>query len=548
MNVRRDRTTVNPTAVLIVLALGTFMTLLDLTIVNVAIPSMLDGLHASLDQILWVLNGYSLAYAVLLITSGRLGDIVGPRNLFAGGMAVFTAASLLSGLAQDPAQLILARATQGLGAAVLAPQGMAILLSVFPPQRRGSAFALFGMLAGLAVVVGPTLGGFLVSHFGWRWIFFVNLPVGIVTIALAMLIIPDLRPGRRHRLDLAGVALATAGLFGVVFGLIEGQRYDWGRVSGLISIPMIIGAGVALLVVFLVHQARRQQGEPLLPFAVFRDRNFTIGAFVLAAIGFAILGLYLPLTIYLQSVLGLSAQDAGLTIAIQPVSMMVAFGLAGALVQKVSPKYLLIPGLVLLAAGSASIAWTAHPDSSRWAFTPGLIGSGLGMAFIWTSVFSLATRDLPPHLAGVASGVINTIQELGGVIASAAVGALLQNRLATALHEQAVHDSAQLPPAFRGQFVDGFGRAARAGFEVGRGQTGGTLSLPAGVPASTAHTIQQLAHHVFTNAFVSAMRPSMALPILVLLGAAVVCLALRARSLGVRSEREEVDAERAAIA
>ena len=170
------------------------------------------------------------------------------------------------------------------------------------------------------------------------------------------------------------------------------------------------------------------------------------------------------------------------------------------------------------------------------------------MAFVWTSVFSLATRDLPPHLAGVASGVINTIQELGGVIASAAVGALLQNRLATALHDQAVRYSAQLPPAFRGQFVDGFGRAARAGFEVGRGQTGGSLSLPAGVPASTAHTVQQLAHDVFTNAFVDAMRPAMALPILVLLCAAVACLALRARSLGVASEREEADAERVAIA
>jgi EmrB/QacA subfamily drug resistance transporter len=547
MTSRTGRPAANPMAILVVLALGTFITLLDLTIVNVAIPSMLDGLHATLDQILWVLNAYSLAYAVLLITSGRLGDIVGPRNLFATGMVIFTVASALSGLAQDPTQLILARATQGLGAAILAPQGMAILLSVFPAERRGGAFAIYGMMTGLAVVAGPTLGGFLVTHFGWRWIFFVNLPFGILTLALAMLIIPDLRPGRRHRLDLVGVALATAGLLGVVFGLIEGQRYDSGVVSGFVTIPMIIAAGVTLLVVFLVYQALHQRGEPLLPFAVFKDRNFTISALVLAAMGFAILGLYLPLTIYFQSVLGLSAQDAGLTTAIQPLSMMFFIGLAGMLSQKVSPKYLLIPGLVLLAAGSAYIAWTAHPDSSRWAFAPGLIVSGLGMAFVWMPVFALATRDLKPHLGGVVSGVMSTIQELGGVIASAAVGAVLQNRLATALHDQAVHYSAQLPPAFRGQFVGDFGQASRSGFEVGRGQTGGSVNLP-GVPPSALHTIQQLAHDVFTNAFVTAMRPSLALPIAVLLVAALASIGLRAYSLAVQAEPAQADVEAAAIA
>src|SRR5919204_3536862 len=547
MSIRSSGSTVNPIAVLLVLTLGTFTTLLDLTIVNVAIPSILDGLHASLDQILWVLNAYSLAYAVLLITSGRLGDIVGPRNLFVAGLAIFTVASLLSGMAQDPTQLILARATQGFGAAILAPQGMAILLSILPAERRGIAFAAFGILAGLAVVAGPTVGGVITTHFGWRWIFFVNLPIGALTIALAMLIIPDVRPGRRHRLDLAGVALATIGLLGVVYGLIEGQRYDWGTVAGFVTIPMIIAAGVAVLLVFFVYQARRQGSEPLLPFTVFGDRNFTISAGVLSAMGFAILGLYLPLTIYLQSVLGLSAQDAGLTIAIQPVTTMFVSGFAGFLSQKISGKYLLMPGLLLLAAGSAWIALSAHPDSSRWAFTPGLIVSGLGMGFIWTPLFSVATRDLRPELAGVASGVINTIQELGGVIASAAVGALLQNRLAMALHDQAVHYSAQLPPAYRDQFVSGFGQAAKSGFEVGRGQTGGSVPLPADVPAAAVNTIQQLAHDVFSHAFVSAMRPSMALPIAIVVLAAIGCLGLRSRSLQSEPAFDEAE-EPAAIA
>src|SRR5712692_6219821 len=411
-------------AALSVLVLGLFMTLLDLTIVNIAIPSILDGLHASLDQVLWVLNAYSLLYAVLLITSARLGDIYGPRNMFAIGVVMFTAASAFSGLAQDPTQLILFRAAQGFGAAILAPQGLPLMISLFPAEKRGGVFAIYGTLAGLAVIAGPTVGGFLVTHFGWRSIFTVNIPIGIVTFALAMLVIPDLRPGRRHRLDLLGVGLATAGLLGVIYGLIEGQRYDWGVVTGFITIPEIIGAGVLMFALFLYYQARRQGGEPLLPFAVFKDRNFTLMTLVMAAMGFAILGIYLPLTIYLQSVLGLSAIDAGVTLAIQPLAMFFSSGLAGGLSQKVDGKYLLIPGLLALAVGTGYIDLAAQANSGRWDFTPGLILSGLGMGFIWTPVFSIGTRDLPAHLGGVASGVINTIQELGGVSASAVVDAM----------------------------------------------------------------------------------------------------------------------------
>jgi EmrB/QacA subfamily drug resistance transporter len=512
----------HPMAALAVLALGLFMTLLDLTIVNIAIPSILDGLHASLDQVLWVLNAYSLLYAVLLITSARLGDIYGPRNMFATGIVIFTVASALSGLAQDPTQLIAARALQGLGAAVLAPQGLPLMLSLFPADRRGGVFAIYGVMAGLAVVAGPTAGGFLVTHFGWRSIFTVNIPIGVIIFALALLVIPDLRPGRRHRLDLLGVGLATAGLLGVIYGLIEGQRYDWGVVTGFVTIPMIIGAGVVLLAAFLFYQARVQGGEPLLPFVVFRDRNFTLMTLVMAAMGFAILALYLPLTIYYQSVLGLSAIDAGLTIAIQPLAMIVSSGIASSLAQKINGKYLLIPGLLALAAGSAYIDWAAQANSSRWDFAPGLVISGLGMGFIWTPVFSIATRDLPAHLGGVASGVINTIQELGGVFASAVVGAFLQNRLALALRDRAVTASSQLPTQFRRQFVDGFSNAAHSGFEVGAGQSGTSLGLPA--------QVQAIAHWVFTHAFVDAMHPTLVLPIVVLVLAAACAIFVRGRA------------------
>ena len=202
---------------------------------------------------------------------------------------------------------------------------------------------------------------------------------------------------------------------------------------------------------------------------------------VMAAMGFAILGFFLPLTIYMQSVLGLTALQAGLTIAAQPLAMMVVSGVAGAIVGRVGGKYLLIPGLTLFAIGTAWIAWVAQADSSRWSSLPGLIVSGLGMGMTWTPIYALATRDLPPELGGVASGVLNTIQELGAVVASASVGALLQNRLATALHDQAVQRSAELPPQVRDQFVSGFNGASRSGFEVGAGETGAAASAP-GLP------------------------------------------------------------------
>ena len=532
----------NPWAVLVVVSLGLFMTLLDLTIVNIAIPSVVDGIHASLDEVLWVLNAYSLVYAVLLITSGRLGDIFGPRNLFAAGVAVFTLASIASGLAQDPTQLILARAAQGLGAALLAPQGLPLLLSLFPAERRGGVFAIFGILAGVAVVAGPTVGGFIVTHLGWRWIFYVNVPLGIATLAAAFMLVPDLRPGRRHRLDLPGVALATAALLCLVFGLIEGQRYDWGTVTGFVTIPGIIAAGVVLLIAFLVLQARRQDREPLLNFAIFRDRNYSLMTGVLMAMGFAIVGLYLPLTIFYQSVLGLSAQDAGLTIAVQPVAMMFVSGFAGTVANRFGGKFVLIPGLVLFAVGSAYIDWAAHVHASRWSFVPGLILSGIGLGGVWGPVYAIATRDIEPHLAGVASGVLNTIQELGAVVASASVGALLQNRLAAALHEEAVQRSAELPAPFRAAFVDGFSGAARKGLEVGAGQSGSSLQLPAGLPAQVVELVQRLAHDVFVNAFVTAMRPTLLRPIAVVLLAAMSCLAVRNRPLRAAEEAAPTEA------
>ena len=199
---------VRPVLVITVFCLGLFMTLLDITIVNIAIPDLVTDLNATLETVLWVGSAYSLTYTVLLITAGRLGDIYGPRRLFLLGLTVFTAASLASGLSQTPGQLIAFRALQGVGAALLAPQGLPIITSILPAAKRGPAFAATGIMSGLGVLLGPTLGGFIVTNFGWRWIFFLNIPIGVIAIALAFAFMPDVRPGVRHRLDLLGCRAA----------------------------------------------------------------------------------------------------------------------------------------------------------------------------------------------------------------------------------------------------------------------------------------------------------------------------------------------------
>jgi len=221
----------NPWLVLLVLTTGFFMIMLDTTIVNVAIPAMSAGLNTTLDQILWVINAYVLVYAVLLITAGRLGDLYGQRTLFAIGLFIFTVASALCGLSQTASELIAARVLQGVGGALLTPQTLAILTSIFPPERRGAAFGVWGGVAGLATLAGPTLGGAIITYIDWRWIFYVNVPIGIAALVATFLIIPDLRPGRSHGWDVVGIVLATASLFAITFGLIEGERYSWGQIE-----------------------------------------------------------------------------------------------------------------------------------------------------------------------------------------------------------------------------------------------------------------------------------------------------------------------------
>jgi EmrB/QacA subfamily drug resistance transporter len=518
----------NPWAVLLVVSLGFFMTLLDLTIVNIAIPNMIEHLHASLDDILWVINAYALVLAVLLITSGRLGDILGQRSMFIVGVMIFTAASVACGFSPGPAWLIAFRAVQGLGAAVLMPQTLAILTTVFPPERRGAAFGVWGAVAGAATIAGPTLGGLLVTAFDWRYIFFINLPIGVIVVALAFVLIPSTRVRRQHRLDVTGVVLASAALLAICYGLVEGQRYNWGTIKGFISIPLVIGVGVVLLAVFLWVQAATQDREPLIPFALFRNRNFALMNWVASTIAIGMMGIFLPLTIYLQSVLGFSALKAGLALAPASIISIFVAPAAGRLSDRIGGKYILITGLVLFGGGMAWIAVSAQVNSAWYDFLGPLLVAGIGMGCTFAPMTTVAMHDVEPRMAGAASGMLNTTRQVGAVIGTAAVGALLQNQLTAALTSQAQARSAAFPPAVRHQFVSGFAQAARNGAAVGTGNAS-SFRPPPGAPASLVHQVEVAARAVFAHGFVTAMQPTMLLPISVLAVGVASCLAIKRR-------------------
>ncbi|HEY2553199.1 MAG TPA: DHA2 family efflux MFS transporter permease subunit [Streptosporangiaceae bacterium] len=520
----------NPWAVLLVVSLGFFMTLLDLTIVNIAIPNMIRSLHASLDDVLWVINAYALVLSVLVITAGRLGDVIGPRKMFMFGIGVFTLASAACGVSPSPGWLIAFRAVQGLGAAMLMPQTLTIITNVFPAERRGAAFGIWGAVAGVATIAGPTLGGLLVTAYDWRYIFYVNLPIGIAVLVLAPMIIPDLRLGRRHRLDVPGVLLASGALLAICYGLVEGQRYDWGTITSFISIPLVLGAGVLMLIAFLVVQWMGQDREPLVPFALFRDRNYSVINWVSGVLAVGMTGIFLPFTIYLQSVLGFSALKAGLTMAPASVISIFIAPVAGRLTDRVGGKYLLMLGLFLFAVGMGSMALVASASSSWQHFLPSLLIAGVGMGFTFAPLTTIAMRNVEPTMAGAASGVLNTVRQVGTVVGTAGVGALLQNRLASSLASQAAQRTAVLPEPLRGQVVGRFADSAKSGLQVGAGQTGTSLKGLPGLSTQLIAELKSIFAQVFTHGYVTAMRETMVPTVVLLLVGSASCFAIRRRS------------------
>lgn len=298
----------NPWWGLSALVVGFFMILLDLTIVAVANPAIMADLQADINQVVWVTSAYLLTYAVPPLFTGRLGDRFGPKHIYLAGLVVFTAASLWCATSGTIEMLIAARAVQGLGAALMTPQTMATITRTFAPDKRGAAMGLWGAVAGLASLLGPLVGGVLVDWQGWNWIFYINVPVGIIAFVLAAWLVPSLET-QPHKFDVVGVILSGVGLFLLVFGIQEGSSRDW----DVWTWTMIV-AGIAVMVLFVFNQARNK-GEPLVPLALFRDRNFSMSNIAISSMGAAMTALMVPAYFYLETVRGFSPTKAALIFA-----------------------------------------------------------------------------------------------------------------------------------------------------------------------------------------------------------------------------------------
>ncbi|QIS22476.1 DHA2 family efflux MFS transporter permease subunit [Nocardia terpenica] len=413
----------NPWLALYALVVGFFMILLDMTIVAVANPAIMTDLHTDITKVIWVTSAYLLAYAVPLLVAGRLGDRFGPKNIYLGGLAVFTLASLWCAMSTSIEMLIAARAVQGLGAALMTPQTMAVITRTFPPDRRGAAMGLWGGVAGLATLVGPILGGVLVDWQGWNWIFYINVPIGVVAFVLAVWLVPSL-PTHSHRFDVVGVALSAVGMFLLVFGIQEGNTRDWdGRIWAMII------AGLVVLALFVVNQARNT-AEPLVPLSLFRDRNFSLSSLAIASMGAATASLMVPAYFYLQAVRDFSPTKSALVFAPMAVITGIAAPVVGKISDRMPPRVIPTIGFALFAASIFWILTQMTPDGSVALFITAGGLAGFANAGIWAPLASTATRNLPVSQAGAGAGVYNTMRQIGSVLGSAAISALISARMA----------------------------------------------------------------------------------------------------------------------
>jgi EmrB/QacA subfamily drug resistance transporter len=417
----------NPWRALWALMIGFFMILVDATIVSVANPAIMAKLGAGYDAVIWVTSAYLLAYAVPLLIAGRLGDRYGPKNMYLLGLAVFTAASLWCGLSDTIGMLVAARVVQGIGAALLTPQTMSVITRTFPAERRGVAMSVWGATAGVATLVGPLAGGVLVDHLGWQWIFIVNVPIGLLGLAMAVWLVPSLQTQRSQRLDVPGVVLSGVGMFLIVFALQEGQSHDWAP-----WIWATVVAGIAVMAAFVYWQSINT-GEPLIPLIIFGDRNFSMSNLGVATIGFVVTGMILPLMFYAQSVCGLTPTQAALLTAPMAVATGVLAPFVGRLVDRSHPRSVVGFGFSLMAVALTWLSIEMTATTPIWRLVLPLTAMGVAMAFIWSPLAATATRNLPPQLAGAGSGVYNTTRQVGSVLGSAGMAALMTSQLSAKL-------------------------------------------------------------------------------------------------------------------
>jgi EmrB/QacA subfamily drug resistance transporter len=417
---------------------GLFMIMLDNTVVNVALPSIQSDLDVGLSELEWIVTGYALTFAALMLTGGKLADAYGRRLIFVVGIAIFTLSSLACGLASTGGMLIGARIVQGVGAALMNPATLSIIAATFAPRERGRAIGIWAGTSALALAIGPLVGGLLTKHIGWSWIFYVNVPVGVLAIAASYLLIDESRDETHERLDVPGLLTSGFGLFALTYGLIEANTYGWGsaRILG------IFAAAVVLLVVFVLLEQR--QRAPMLDLTLFRNATYTGANLAMLLTALAMFGVFFFVSLYMQNILGYSAVQAGAAFLPMTILIILIAPMAGKASDSFGSRWLIGAGMTLLAV-QLFLFSRLTADATFWTLLPGFIVGGIGMSLTMTPSAAAATRAVPVAKAGVGSAVLNACRQVGGSLGIALIGAIMA-------HEAG---GRQTPQAF----LDGFSRS-----------------------------------------------------------------------------------------
>ncbi len=442
---------------LVLSSIATFMLLLDITVVNVALPDIQRDLDASLSSLQWVVDAYSLMLAAFLLTAGSLGDRLGRRRVFSLGLGLFTFASFLCGISGDPTLLNLARGLQGVGGAAMFATSLALIGQEFHGRDRATAFGVWGATVGGAVAIGPLVGGLITEHLGWEWIFFVNIPIGIAAVALTELRLANVAAQDPQRIDLPGLATFSCGLFLLIFSLIRGNPEGWGSTTIVAS----LAGSVALLLAFLAIEAR--SANPMLDLALFRKPAFNGASAVAFGLSAGMFAMFLYLTIYMQGVLDFSPLETGLRFLPLTVLGFVVAPIAGKLSRRVPIRVLMGIGLGLVGVGLL-LMHGLSPDSDISALLLGFIVAGVGIGLTNPSIGQAAIAVVPPAKAGMGSGINTTFRQVGIATGVASLGAVFQSRVDSKL--SAVLPDA--PPGLAEVVASGGSRAAAGVAPPGR--------------------------------------------------------------------------------
>jgi EmrB/QacA subfamily drug resistance transporter len=400
-------------------AFGLFMIMLDNTIVNVALPSIQRDLNIGISELEWVFNGYALTFGVLMLTGGKLADLLGRRRIFIAGLVIFTVASLGCGLASSASFLIAARVVQGVGSALMNPATLSIITATFPPRQRGMAIGIWAGVSAMALAIGPLVGGLITQHWSWNWIFFINVPIGILAIVVARLVIDESRDtSAEQRLDLPGLLTSAIGLFALTYGLIEANTYGWtsARILGLFAVAVI---GLVAFALLELHQR-----APMLDLSLFKNGTFAGANTVMLLVGLAMFGVFFYNSLFIQNIIGYSAVQTGASFLPMTVLIILVAPIAGKYSDRVGSRWLMGAGMLLLSA-SLLIFSRLDAGSDFWDILPGLLVGGFGMAIVMTPTTAAAMGSVPVDKAGVGSAVLNSMRQVGGSLGIAVMGAIV---------------------------------------------------------------------------------------------------------------------------